>query len=217
MSEELDMTKKYQEHYNQLLSGTISDVIIKSISYQANIKLANDVIADNENKIKELQDKLEKTNQELESCKSNKNISENQKIASLEKSLKDSSETISRLNSNINELNRYKSEYESVKTQVHHIDTFRNELEKSRQQIIQQKNEYENKIEDLGKKHKAEIETLNKKIDYLQLTPAKRKKLESSLVVTTETKVEETKPETKAKIIKQNIPEVVVKKDGGSF
>ena len=63
MSEPLDMTKKYQEHYNQILSNTLSESIIKSISYQANIKLANDVIAEGEENIKGLQDEIEKLRQ----------------------------------------------------------------------------------------------------------------------------------------------------------
>jgi hypothetical protein len=33
-----DMTTKYQQHYNQVLTGTLTDTIMKSISYQGNIK-----------------------------------------------------------------------------------------------------------------------------------------------------------------------------------
>ena len=39
-----EMSDKYQQHYNQILSGTLTDNILKSISLQANIKLANDII-----------------------------------------------------------------------------------------------------------------------------------------------------------------------------
>ena len=39
-----EMNDKYQKHYNQILSGTISDVMMKNVSYQANIKLANEII-----------------------------------------------------------------------------------------------------------------------------------------------------------------------------
>ena len=102
-------------------------------------------------------------------------------------------------------INRLKNEYENVKHQVQHVDTFRNELLKEREE--------HQKTRDA---HQVEIDTLNKKIDYLQLTPAKRKKVDADLAVTTVIK----SPEpviTKAKIIKQDIPEMVIKKDGGSF
>ena len=43
-----NMTEKYQTHYNKLLNGTFGDLVVKSISYQANIQLANDIIAEQE-------------------------------------------------------------------------------------------------------------------------------------------------------------------------
>ena len=60
-----------------------------------------------------------------------------------------------------------KNEYENVKHQVGHLDTFRNELNKERENHKQTHNEY-----------KLKIEELNNQIEYLQLTPAKRKKLD---------------------------------------
>ena len=216
MSEPLDMTKKYQEHYNQILSNTLSESIIKSISYQANIKLANDVIAEGEENIKRLQDEIEKLKSEIVSVRSSKTESENQKITVLEKGVSNHLETISRLSTKVEELSRFKDEYEKVKSQVQHIDTFRNELEKAREQLKQQQIDFDKKTEEVSKKYTSQIIELNKKIEYLQLTPAKRKKVDADLAVTTVIK----SPEpviTKAKIIKQDIPEMVIKKDGGSF
>lgn len=63
---------------------------------------------------------------------------------------------VARLNDELNTIRNLKQEYESVKTQVQHVDTFRKELVKSRQ----------------------EIEDLKEQIEYLQLTPAKRKKFD---------------------------------------
>ena len=80
----------------------------------------------------------------------------------------------------------------------------------------QQQVEFDKKNEEISKKYTSQIIELNKKIEYLQLTPAKRKKVDADLAVTTVIK----SPEpviTKAKIIKQDIPEMVIKKDGGSF
>ena len=50
-----DMNEKYQAHYNKVLTGTLTDTMMKSISYQANIQLANDIIAEQEKTIQELQ------------------------------------------------------------------------------------------------------------------------------------------------------------------
>ena len=63
------MNEKYQLHYNKILTGTLTDTIMKSISYQANIQLANEIIADQEKTIQELQKASEETKKELESVK----------------------------------------------------------------------------------------------------------------------------------------------------
>ena len=68
-------------------------------------------------------------------------------------------------NNELDQIRNLRAEYENVKHQVNHVETFRNELAKSRKEI-----------EDLKKEHELKIKVLNEKIDYLQLTPAKRKK-----------------------------------------
>jgi uncharacterized protein YydD (DUF2326 family) len=60
-----------------------------------------------------------------------------------------------------------RGEYENVKHQLSHVDTFRNELVKEREDHKNTRNQLE-----------ATIKELNEKIDFLQLTPAKRKKTE---------------------------------------
>ena len=90
-----EMTEKYQKHYNQILSGTLTDNIMKAISLQANVKLANEILAEQENTIADLQGKLEElekesntkiqnVKQELESFKNSKQNSDNIRINSLE-------------------------------------------------------------------------------------------------------------------------------------
>ena len=64
-----DMTTKYQQHYNQILTGTLTDTIMKSISYQANIKLANEIIAEQEKTIADLNTQKESTESELQKLK----------------------------------------------------------------------------------------------------------------------------------------------------
>ena len=82
---------------------------------------------------------------------------------------------IGRLREEITNLQNSKADYENTKHQVQHIDTFRNELIQARKEN-----------EDLRKHYEKEIKTLNDKIDYLQLTPAKRKKIDSLNVSTDE-------------------------------
>ena len=60
-----------------------------------------------------------------------------------------------------------KSEYENIKHQANHVDTFRNELNKEREEHQKTRTVFENQIKELASQ-----------IEYLQLTPAKRKKLE---------------------------------------
>lgn len=71
---------------------------------------------------------------------------------------------VSRLNDELNSIRNLKYEYESVKSKAQHIDTFRSELEKSRK----------------------ENQDLQEKINYLQMTPAKRKKYDESKLQSSE-------------------------------
>lgn len=89
--------------------------------------------------------------------------------------------TITNLNNELNDLRSQRGEYESVKNQAKHVDTFRNELVKAQETIKE----------------------LNARIEYLQLTPAKRKKIDDAKQTKT---VEVVSFETADTI-----------KDGGSF
>ena len=95
-------------------------------------------------------------------------------------------------------------DFQNLKTQVQHIDTYRNELLKCRESVDNEKKQYEDVIK-----------KLNEKIDYLQLTPAKRKKLDEQQALELK-KQQEKINQPKANIIKQSLPGMVVK-DGGSF
>jgi chromosome segregation ATPase len=184
-----NMTEKYQTHYNKLLNGTFGDLVVKSISYQANIQLANDIIAEQEATIKEL-------SEELDELKNSKSSSENSKISELENQVKANAGVITRLQSDLNEANRLKSEYESVKHQVTHVDTFRTELVKERESHKKTRDEYELKLKELSDR-----------IEYLQLTPAKRKKIDEE-----KNKVVEVIEEASVLPITEDVI-----KDGGSF
>ena len=186
-----DMTTKYQQHYNQIMTGTLTDTIMKSISYQANIKLANEIIAEQEKTIVDLNTQKESVEGELENLKNNKSVSHSNELSILQKRLDEEIKNSTRLNTELIELRslrtqneNIKNQYEAVKGQLNHLETFKSELSKSREEVVKIKSDYENKIEEL-----------NKKIEYLQLTPAKRKKIdvlnsksENTLLSSTETK-----------------------------
>ena len=185
-----DMNEKYQQHYNQIIVGTLTDTMMKNISYQANIKLANEIIAEQEKQIEDLNLDKTKFQKDIEDLKNGKITSENSKIAMLENTIKTQQSTISKLNSDIMEFNKIKLEYNDIKHQVQHIETFRNQLIQS-QRIIEEKD--------------LEIKKLNEKIDYLQLTPAKRKKIDDM------NKQVEEQPQSNESSLETII------KDGGSF
>lgn len=201
-----NMTEKYQQYYNKLLNGTLTDTIIKSISYQANIQLANDIIAEQEKTIQDLEKSLKETKTELENVTTNKSNSENSKIVELQNQIKVNTDVINRLQSDLNEANKLRAEYENIKHQATHVDTFRGELIKERENHKKTRDEYEQKIRDLDINYQSQMNDLNEKIEYLQLTPAKRKKIDEQKIKQTEL------VETSS-----TIPFDEVIKDGGSF
>lgn len=210
------MNEKYQQHYNKVLTGTLTDTLMKSISYQANIQLANEIIAENEKIIqelqlvqdsskKELQTIIESLKNDLEVAKTNRNNSENSRITSLENTIKSNQATISKLQIDLFEANKLKTEYENVKHQVQHLDTYRNEVVKANDTIKALK-EAQQSIQNA---YEEKIKALNEEIVILKTPKIPEKKAK----VTKKT-VEVATP--KAKIIKQDLPGLIVK-DGGSF
>jgi len=127
MSSENNMAEKYQQYYNQIIVGTLNDTLIKSISFQANIKLANEIIAEQEKSIDDIKNENEELKKQLENTRTNKTNFENSKISDLENSVKLHLDTIDRLS-------KEKIEYENVKNQLRHLETFRNELVVAREE-----------------------------------------------------------------------------------
>ena len=167
------MNDNYVNTYVEILTATMQDAVLRNISLQANEKISNVVIQEQQQKIDELNAVLEDVNR-----------SQSDLHINLEK-------TIANLRNQLNEANRLKNDYENVKHQVQHVDTFRNELMKERDMHQKTRDDYESIIKDL-----------NDKIEYLQLTPAKRKKIDDAKAATTI----ETKPA---------VEEIV--EDGGKF
>ena len=203
-----DMNEKYQQYYNQLLTGTLTETMLKGITFQANIKLANDIIAEQDKNIQASQETIDSLKKELEDAKNTKSSSDNSKILELEGQIKGYTTTIARLQSDLFEMNKSKTEYENVKHQVQHLDTYRNEVIKANETIKSIQNDHLKVVNG----YELKIKDLSETIESLK-TPAKKKKV-SKTVVTEEPVIPETKP--KAKIIKQELPGLIVK-DGGSF
>jgi chromosome segregation ATPase len=170
--------QKYLNYYVEILTGTMTDAVIRNISLQSNARVTEDVI-------NEQSKTIEKLKYDLENVNSGK-----------DGTIKGHLETINSLNNQLSELNRMKGEYETVKHQVDHVNTFRSELIKERENHKKTRDEYEFKLKQL-----------NEQIEYLQLTPAKRKKIDEE-----KNKVVEVIEQSSVLPITDDIT-----KDGGSF
>ena len=143
--------------------------------------------------------------------------SENNTITDLKNKLVEKDRELSAASNQISELNNRFRDYDSVKSQVTHMDTFKSELIRAREELTRIRGENDRQIDILNKKHEKEkvnlekqITELNAKIDYLQLSPAKRKKID-----------ELNKGASTVSVIDSTIESVIVdenaNKDGGTF
>ena len=198
--------EKFVNYYIEGLITTLNDCLIRNISLQANDRISKEIIEEHTKKVEGLDGTINALKVDLESAKKQQNDSDNQRYQNLENSIKDHVNTINTLNQEISQLKTMKAEYENVKHQVQHVDTFRTELNKTREELNNVRVDNEKIIADLTSSYELKIKELNDKIDYLQLTPAKRKKVE-------EVKKEVT--ETPTLNVFSNSEDTL--KDGGSF
>lgn len=220
MIDDKTLNEKYFNVYVDVLSQTLHQQVLGNVSLQAKSKINDEITQEYQNEIGRLQEEVKKANEKVLETESNlrKEI-ERLKLDSIstqsEKDKRNNEEitnlknTISNLHTEISRLNVFKEESERLKHQLVHLDTFKNDLIKT-QEIVKQKD--------------VVIKELNGQIDYLKLTPAQRRKIDSAKAAT-EKKEEPKKIEVpkevlsgapKAKIIKQELPNLVVK-DGGNF
>jgi chromosome segregation ATPase len=187
---------KYLNYYVEILTNTLTDAVVRNVSLQANARVSEDVINDQVKRNEDLSKQISNLNAEVSSVKESNQQNENIKVANLENAIKGHLNTINNLTNQLAELNKMKGEYENIKHQVNHVDTFRNELVKERDEHQKTRNIYEDRITEL-----------NTQIEYLQLTPAKRKKLEEEKNKTVEVLEESS--------VLPLVDETI--KDGGSF
>jgi DNA repair exonuclease SbcCD ATPase subunit len=176
--------EKYVNYYIEVLTSTLNDCVIRNVSMQANAKITDDVIEEQTGKIEQLTELINQRDETIKLLKDNNALSENNIINDLRNKIVEKDAELSRLSNVVNELNTKYRDYDSIKGQTSHLETFKNELIKAREEIVNARNENKTELENLTKKHEAEkndllnqIVDLNAKIDFLQLSPAKRKKI----------------------------------------
>jgi hypothetical protein len=219
--------EKYLNYYIETLTSTVTDCVIRNVSMQANAKVTDEVIKEQSEKI----DALTKSNADLQkSVQDLKNVNtsnESAVVQDLKNKLVESEKQTTKLGNDLNELTTKYRDYDSVKNQSIHVETFKAELIRAREEANKVRTELEAKVnslvsENAGKisalteqhdkdiarlneKHDKKVKELTDKIDYLQLPPAKRKKIDE--------------------LNKQIEPEIIIDsgelsspiKDGGSF
>jgi chromosome segregation ATPase len=181
MIEEQKVNEKYFEYYVETLTQTLNQQVLANVSLQAKARVNGDALS-------EWQKENEILKQELDSNKSNvsrietdlksqidllkanaastqsaREQSQNTEIERLKGSIAAKDNVVSELRNQVAAANAVRAEHEKIKHQVAHIDTFRSQLVKL-QEVIKGKDSV--------------IEELNGQIEYLKLTPAKRKKLD---------------------------------------
>jgi DNA repair exonuclease SbcCD ATPase subunit len=219
--------EKYLNYYVEILTGTMTDAVIRNVSLQANARVTDEVLKDQVKRNEDLIQQVDNLNDQIKKLKLTNEQSENERIAELENVNKGHLDRIGDLEKQLSDLNNMRSEYDNVKNQVSHLESFRNELVKVREEnktlqetnndtISKMQTDYDNMVKKLVEEHELIVKTLNKKIDYLQLTPAKRKKVDAEKALVVEQIKADLNVTPKAKIFKVEPPNMVVK-DGGSF
>ena len=201
--------ERFFNAYVELLTSNFHDALGKNIVFQAQAKINVEDQEELKKKIEILENRLEE-------------------FGDIEKNIEEKDHELLDKNA---EIGRLKNEFEQVKAESNHLNTFKNELISARQELqnknkeIQdlnslkerEKNEirldFERKIKvltddknisilELTREKEKVIQELNSKIEYLQMTPAQRRKFDAKNSVSSE----------KENLIVENSSE-----DGGTF
>ena len=70
-----------------------------------------------------------------------------------------------------------------IRDRAQHVYTFRNELAKEREEHQKTKEGFDRQKTEISQNYEKQIAELNEKIEYLQLTPAKRKKVDEAKAI----------------------------------
>jgi chromosome segregation ATPase len=189
--------EKYINYYVEILGSTLSDAVLRNVSLQANEKISSDIIEELQSNVETLRAEIGKLTIEKLQSESDKEKANIEEIGTLKTKLDLHDETITNLQNKITELTKKESEFDNTKHQLAHLDTFRSELVKTQKELEEAKNKLVNVdtiknqltqtqselngLNNIIKEKDTTIDELTKKVEYLQLTPAKRKKLEEAM------------------------------------
>ena len=163
--------EKYVNYYIETLTGTMTDCIVRNVSMQATVKLKDDIIKEQADKIGEFAQANQELFDQVEGLKKKASESESAKILDLNSQLEQKTKTINemiinhqtqirkisddnqsnikKMQDDLRQLNALKVDYDKIKNQATHVDTFRNELIKSREENKNLTTQYESKIAEL--------------------------------------------------------------------
>jgi uncharacterized coiled-coil protein SlyX len=216
--------EKYLNYYIEVLTSTMNDCVIRNVSMQANAKISEDVIEEQADRIEKLSGTVKELEEVNRKLREGQVASENNTITDLKNKLVEKDRELSSASNQISELNNKFRDYDSVKSQVTHMDTFKSELIKAREELTRIRGENDRQIDILNKKHEKEkvnlekqITELNAKIDYLQLSPAKRKKIDELNKGASTVSVIDNTIENSTVTIEEAIVDDGAIKDGGTF
>ena len=121
-------SENYVNRYVEILTGTMTDAIIRNVSLQTTIKLNEEIINEKIEELKRLQNTIDT------SINNNVGvIQENEKtINELKTELNNARTEITNTKNELNNVRTELSQVEGIKHQVQHIETFRSELIKER-------------------------------------------------------------------------------------
>lgn len=153
-------SENYVNRYVEILTGTMTDAIIRNVSLQTTIKLNEEIINEKIEELKRLQNTIDT------SINNNVGvIQENEKtINELKTELNNARTEITNTKNELNNVRTELSQVEGIKHQVQHIETFRSELIKERDDHQKTRTHYEGLITNL-----------NNTIATLQIPPKKKK------------------------------------------
>lgn len=203
-------SEKYINYYIDTLVSTLTDCVVRNVSLQANAKVTDEVIQDQQKKNAGLEKQIEELKLSLDNLQNVKTDTENSTIQSLQLQLQQKNEEMGRLNVELNSVANIRRELETAKGQLTHIDNFRNEVVKARNEIKSLTDTYESKIKSLTDTYENQTKELNEKIESLQKSLKRKKQKETNQSV--EVKVEEVKDDTPQPVESDDSI-----KDGGSF
>ncbi len=199
--------EKYLNYYIETMTSTLTECVVRNISMQANAKITDEVVNEQAEKIDALVNNNNKLQEIIEELKRNNASIESNAVLDLKNKLSESEKLAAKLNNEMDELTSKFRDYDSVKNQATHVETFKGELIRAREETNRVRSELEGKINSLAAENTGKITALNEqndktvkeliqkhetekseynnridellaKIEYLQLPPAKRKKID---------------------------------------